>query len=135
MTILYVNLRGVIGDTGRAIRSCGHKLELRSGCVEALQAIRDRIFDALVIEDGRYPEILDFTVEAHKSCPGLPIFVANTWAHGLLAALEDFVHVNKDGGGDDAEFSAVGQADSVLLERSWDEDLSSVAFSAQENAR
>ena len=114
MNILYLNVRGFLGETGRAIRACGHKLVLRSGCVEALASIRNAPFDALVIEhDNRDPQILNFTVEAHQSDPGLPIFVASTWSHDLLSAIEEFGRVAKDRGDDEAEFAATGQADSM----------------------
>ena len=118
MNILYINLRGGIGETGRAMRACGHKLVLRSGCVEALESIRNARFDALVIEDDNQdPEILHFTVEAHQSDPGLPIFVASAWSHDLLRAIEEFGRVAKDCGDDDAEFGATGQADSMSHSR------------------
>lgn len=130
MKILYLNIRGVIGETGRAMRACGHKLVLSSGCVEALETLRNFKFDAVVIEDGDHPEILHFTVEAHQSHPALPIFVANTWGRGLLKALEQFGRVGKGCGDDDAEFSATGQGDSTSHARAWDEDLC-----GQENAR
>ena len=113
MNILYMNLRGVIGETGRAIRACGHKLVLRSGCVEALESIRNATFNALVVEDDNEdPEILHFTVEAHQINPTLPIFVANTWRHGLLRAIEQFGRIPK-GSGNDAEFAVTGQAHSM----------------------
>ena len=51
MNILYMNVRGVIGETGRAMRAQGHKLVLRSECVEALESIRNETFGAVVIED------------------------------------------------------------------------------------
>ena len=118
MNILYLNVRGFLGETGRAIRACGHKLVLRSGCVEALESIHNATFDALVIEDDKQdPEILDFTVEAHQSDPGLPIFVANTWNQGLLSAIEEFGRIVKDCANDDAEFGATGQADSMSHSR------------------
>jgi hypothetical protein len=114
MNILYIDFRGVIGKAGRALQACGHKLVFRSGCVEALESIRNATFDALVIEDDNQdPEILDFTVEAHQSDPGLPSFVANAWSHDLLSAIEEFGRVAKHCGDDDTEFGATGQADSM----------------------
>ena len=114
MKILYLNVRGIVGETGRAMRACGHKLALRSGCVEALESIHNATFDAVVIEDDNQdPEILHFTVEAHQSDPSLPIFVANTWSHGLLRAIEQFGRIAEDSGDDNAEFSATVQADSM----------------------
>jgi hypothetical protein len=107
MKILYLNIPGVIGEAGRTMRAFGHNLVLRSGCLEALETLRNSTFDAVVIEDGNDdPEILHFTVEAHQSHPGLPIFVANTWRHGLLRAIEQFQGIGKGSGDDDAEFSA-----------------------------
>jgi hypothetical protein len=97
MKILYLNIRGVVGQTGRAIQASGHNLVLRSRCIDALQTIRNEPFDALVIEDsGQDPGILHFTVEAHQSHPALPIFVANTWGNGLLRAIEQFGRADKD---------------------------------------
>jgi hypothetical protein len=117
MKILYMNILGVIEGAGRAMRDCGHNLVLRSGCVEALETLRNGTFDAVVIEDGNQdPEILHFTVEAHQSHPILPIFVANTWGHGLLRAIEQFGSIGKDCENDDAEFSAIGQAGSTHLQ-------------------
>jgi hypothetical protein len=136
MQILYINIRGVIGKTGRAVRACGHNLMLRSGCVEALEIVRNSTFDAVVIEDDNDdPEILRFTVEAHQSRPALPIFVANTWSHGLLRAIEQFGRIGEACGEDDSDFSAAGQADSTSHSTGWDEDSSSFAFSGQENGR
>ena len=136
MNILYLNVRGFLGETGRAIRACGHKLVLRSGCLEALESIRNGTFDALVIEDHSQDlEILHFTVEAHQSDPALPIYVASTWSHGLLEAIEGFGRVAKDCGDEDAEFGATGQVESMSHSRIPDEDLSSVTFSGQENTR
>jgi hypothetical protein len=66
------------------------------------------------------PEILHFTVEAHQSHPARPIFVAHTWSHGLLRAIEQFGRVGKDCGDDDAEFSASGQVSPFnALARIW----------------
>lgn len=114
MNILYVNVRDVIGETGRAMRAHGYKLVLRSDCVEALESIRNETFGALVIEDDdHHPEILHFTVEAHQSDPTLPIFVANTWRHGLLRAVDQFGRVAKNSRDDEAEFAVTGQADSI----------------------
>jgi hypothetical protein len=68
MKILYLNIQGVIEGTGRAMRTCGHNLVLRSGCVESLETLRSSTFDAAVIEDySDAPEILHSTVEAHQS--------------------------------------------------------------------
>jgi hypothetical protein len=68
MNILYMRVRGVIGGTGRAMRAQGHKLVLRSECVEALESIRHETFGAVVIEDDNQDaEILHFTVEAHQT--------------------------------------------------------------------
>ena len=118
MNILYINARGAIEKIGRAMQACGHKLVLRSGCVEALESIHNATFDALVIEhDNQDPQILNFTVEAHQSDPGLPIFVANTWSQDLLSAIEEFGRVAKRCGDDDAEFGATGQADSMSHSR------------------
>lgn len=118
MNILYLNVWGLLGETGRAIRACGHKLVLRSECVQALESIRNATFDALVIEDDNQdPAILHFTVEAHQSDPALPIFVASTWSHGLLSAIEGFGRVAKHCGDDDTEFEATGQADSMAQAR------------------
>ena len=117
MKILYLNIRGVIGEAGRAVRAFGYHLVLRSGCVEALETLHNETFDALVIEDSNQdPAILHFTVEAHQSHPILPIFVANTWSHGLLRAIEQFVAIGKECGDEDAEFSAIGQAGATHLQ-------------------
>jgi hypothetical protein len=114
MNILYMNVRGVIGETGRAMRAQGHKLVLRSECVEALESIRNETFGALVIEDdNQHPDILHFTVETHQSDPTLPIFVTSTWRHGLLRAIEQFGRVAEDSQDDDAEFAVTGQAGSI----------------------
>jgi hypothetical protein len=119
MKILYLNIPGVIGEAGRAMRAFGHNLALRSGCVEALESLRNSTFDAVVIENGNDdPEILHFTVEAHQSHPILPIFVADTWGHGLLRAIEQFGRIGEGSGDDDAEFSAIGQAGSTHLQES-----------------
>ena len=118
MNILYINVRGAIGETGRAMQACGHKLVLRSGCYEALESIHSANFDAVVIEDDKQdPEILDFTVEAHQSDPGLPIFVANTWSHDLLSAIQEFGSVAKRCGDESAEFGTTRQADSMSYSR------------------
>lgn len=112
MNILYVNIRGGLGETGRKIQKRGHHLVLHSACAEALAALRHFPFDAVVIEDDNNdPEILHFTVEAHQRHP-LPIFVASTWGHGLLRAIEQFDGLGEDEG-KDVEFSAMGQADSM----------------------
>ena len=114
MNILYMNVRGVIGETGRAMRAQGHKLVLRSQCVEALESIRNETFGAVVIEDDNQDaEILHFTVEAHQSNPAVPIFVASTWRHGLLRALEQFGRVAENSRDHEAEFAVTGQADSI----------------------
>jgi len=122
MKILYLNMRGVIGEAGRAVRAGGHTLVLRCGCVEALETLRNFKFDAVVIEDDDHPEILHFTVEAHQSHPALPIFVASTWSRGLLKAIEQFSGVGENCG-DDAEPSAAGQADSTSDARVCDEEF------------
>lgn len=91
MNILYLNVKGVIGKMGRAMRACGHKLVLRSCGAEALESIQKAKFDALLIEDDKHDaEILHFTIEAHQSDPSLPIFVTSTWSHGLPGAIEEF---------------------------------------------
>jgi hypothetical protein len=114
MKILYLNVRGVIGEAGRAVRASGHNLVLRSDCIDALETIRNGTFDALVIEDGDQDQrILHFTVEAHQSHPALPIFVANTWGHGLLRAIEQFGPVSRGCGDDDSDLSAMAQIDSM----------------------
>ena len=114
MNILYMNVRGVVGETGRAIRGQGHKLVLRSECVEALESIRNETFGAVVIEDDNQDaEILHFTVEAHQSDPGVPIFVASTWRHGLLRAIEQFGRVAEHTRDHEAEFAVTGQPDSI----------------------
>lgn len=112
MNILYLNMQGVLGETGRALERRGHNLVLRTGCVEALETLRAFAVDALVIEDDKNaPEILHFTVEAHQSRPALPIFVANTWGRGLLRAVEQFGRMGTDCGEEDAEFTAIGRSD------------------------
>jgi hypothetical protein len=116
MNILYVNIRSVLGETGRALQRRGHNLVLRSGCVEALGTIRTFSFDAVVIEDDNNdPEILHFTVEAHQSHPALPIFVANTWGHGLLRAIEQFGHNGEDYA-DGSDFRTMGQIDPICVQ-------------------
>lgn len=108
MKILYLNLRGVLGETGRTMRRHGYNLVLRSGCDDALEIIRHQTFDAVVIEDGdQDPEILHFTVEVHQIRAALPIFVASTWRHGLLRAIEQFARTGEGCGDDDTEFSAM----------------------------
>ena len=134
MNILYMNIRGVIGENGRAIQTRGHHLVLRSGCIEAFRALRDSTFDAVVIEDdGNDPEILRFTVETHQSHPALPIFVANTFGHGLLRAIEQFGRAGKNDGGDESELGATCQPDSTSRAKIWDDDSSFIVFSSQDN--
>jgi hypothetical protein len=53
MKILYLNILGVIEGTGRAMRACGHNLVLGSGCVEALETLRNPTIDAVVITTTR----------------------------------------------------------------------------------
>ena len=113
MKILYLNVRGVIGQTGLAVQASGHNLVLRSRCLDALETIRNETFDALVIEEGgQDPGILHFTVEVHQSHPALPIFVAHTWGHGLLRAIEQFGRADKRRADDEGEFSAMVHFDS-----------------------
>lgn len=134
MNILYLNIRDVLGETGRAIQRRGHKLVPCSGCDEAFRALRNVAFDAVVIEDDNNdPEVLHFTVEAHQSHPALPIFVANTFGHGLLRAIEQFGRAGKNDGGDESEFSAAGHADSTSRARIWDEDSAFIVFPGQGN--
>ena len=134
MKILYVNIRGVLGENGRAIQRRGHKLVPCSGCHEAFRALRNVAFDAVVIEDDNNdPEVLHLTVEAHQSHPALPIFVANTFGHGLLRAIEQFGQAGKNDGGDESELGATCHPDSASRARIWDEDSSFIVFSPQDN--
>jgi hypothetical protein len=116
MNILYVNIQGVLGESGRALQRRGHSVVLRSRCDQALGTIRNFSFDAVLIEDDNNdPEILHFTVEAHQSHPALPIFVANTFGHGLLSAIEQFAHAGEDCA-DESVFSAMGQIDPICVQ-------------------
>jgi hypothetical protein len=90
MNILYINRQSAWGETGYAMKTRGHTIVPRNGCIDALETIPNGSFDAVLIEDENENDLLDFIIEAHHLQPKLPIFVANDWGPDLLTAIEEF---------------------------------------------
>jgi hypothetical protein len=89
MRILYLNPESFPGKTDELLRKRGHNVVPASACLEALEMIRRQSFDAVVMAgEDENPELLDFTVKAHRMHPELSVFLANDWGPDLPMALE-----------------------------------------------
>jgi hypothetical protein len=48
---------------------------------QALELMRERPFDAVLIQEAdAEPETINFTLDAHRTRPEVPIFLVNAWA-------------------------------------------------------
>ncbi|MBZ5664149.1 MAG: hypothetical protein LAO30_06045 [Acidobacteriia bacterium] len=98
MRILYLNPEPSPENTRELLRQRGYRVALVCACVEALEMIRGQSFDAVVISgEDENPEVLDFTVKAHRMQPELPVFLANDWGPELPTALESLEGLAKEG--------------------------------------
>jgi DNA-binding NtrC family response regulator len=98
MRILYLKPEPFSGNTAEFLRQRGYQVVLVSACIEALQMIRSQSFDAVVIGgEDENPEVLDFTVKAHRMQPELPVFLANDWGPELPTALDSLEGLGKAG--------------------------------------
>ncbi len=79
MRILYLNLETGAAQTEHALRNRGNNAVISvNATAEALERIRDEMFDAVVIP-ARVSQVLDFILNAHRIRPGLPLVVATAW--------------------------------------------------------
>ncbi len=98
MRILYLNPEPSPGNTDEVLRQRGYQVVLVSVCIEGLEMIRSQSFDAVVIaREDENPEVLDFTVKAHRMRPELTVFLANDWGPELPMALESLEGLGKAG--------------------------------------
>lgn len=88
MRILYFNAEPDLEETAELLTERGYEVASVTASHEALELIRTEPFDAVVIGDEKEgPEVLDFTVKAHRTRPELPVFLSNDWGPELVAAL------------------------------------------------
>jgi hypothetical protein len=90
MRVLYLSETSDAEPPPEALLRCGYEVVPVQALHHALELVRTEPFDAIVVpEEIEDPEIMiDFTADAHRAQPELPVFLLNDWVFDLLAALE-----------------------------------------------
>jgi hypothetical protein len=87
--ILYLNRKPNGGTIAEILRHGADELVASCSYADALEMFRSHSFDAVVIGDeDENIEVLDFTIQAHRMQPDLPLFLESDWGSDLGMALE-----------------------------------------------
>ncbi len=78
MKILYFNAEAIARSAEHGLWSRGDQVTCVTDSREALKKLASESFDALVI-DQEGANMLEFTIDARRVRPSVPIFVASVW--------------------------------------------------------
>ena len=74
------------------LRDCGDELVATTTYADALEMLSSHSFDVAVIGgEDENADVLDFTVQALRMCPELPVLLEVDWGADLAIALESIV--------------------------------------------
>ena|SRR5271166_3432550 len=80
MTVLFVNLGPMTKATFTLLEALGCDVTYSRTKHQALELIREKSFDAVLIQKAdAVPETINFTLDAHRTRPEVPIFLVNAW--------------------------------------------------------
>jgi len=83
MKVLYVNIdQDIIGQPD-FLRAKHYQVIETTSFGSALELIKADAFDALLIDDSEDLQTVDFTIDARRIRPELPIFVVSAWRADL----------------------------------------------------
>ncbi len=87
--ILYLNPKLKAGMIPEILRESGDELVATATYVDALEMLRSHSFDVVVIGDeDENADVLNFTVQALRMRPELPVLLEIDWGSDLAIALE-----------------------------------------------
>jgi len=88
MTILFVNLGSKTKSIPTMLKRLACKVISTLAAEQALQLIRENSFDAVVLQEAEAePDTINFTLDAYRTRPDVPVFLMNDWGTDLVPAL------------------------------------------------